>query len=93
MRLDLYLKASRLVTRRSIARQLCDSNRVSVNGGAAKASKEIKIGDEIEIVRGSRQTIIKVIDVPGTKQVSKQFAARLFNVLEDKFLTDDEAFY
>jgi ribosomal 50S subunit-recycling heat shock protein len=88
MRLDLFLKASRLVIRRSVARQLCDANRVKVNGLAAKASKEIKIGDEIMIVRGEKRTLVRVIEVPGTKQVSKGAAASLVEVIGNETVPD-----
>ena len=84
MRLDLFLKSSRLVLRRSIARELCDAGRVAVNGSPAKASKEVNVGDEIEIVRGLRRTTVKVLEVPNTKQVSRQKAASLIELISDE---------
>jgi ribosomal 50S subunit-recycling heat shock protein len=84
MRLDLFLKASRLVLRRTVARQLCDANRIRVNGQAAKASKEIKTGDEIEIRRGDRRTIVRVTDLPSSKQVAKAAAANLIETISDE---------
>ena len=88
MRLDLFLKVSRLVLRRSVARQLCDLGRISVNGVSAKASKEIKLGDLIEIVRGEKHTIVKVLEIPNSKQVSKQNAAALIEIVSSETVDD-----
>jgi ribosomal 50S subunit-recycling heat shock protein len=58
MRLDLYLKVSRLIPRRSLAQEFCDAGLIKINGAVAKSSKEVKTGDEIEIHRRNRiQTI------------------------------------
>lgn len=88
MRLDLFLKASRLVLRRSIARQLCDLGRINVNGVGAKASKEIKVGDQIEIIRGEKRTVARVLEIPGSKQVSKQAAGTLVEILSSDNVGD-----
>jgi ribosomal 50S subunit-recycling heat shock protein len=88
MRLDLFLKASRLVVRRSVARQLCDANRVKVNGVAAKASKEIKVGDEIMIVRGEKRMSAKVLEIPNSKQVSKQIAGSMVDIVGNETVDD-----
>ena len=77
MRLDLFLKASRLVLRRTLAQQFCDANKVKVNDLKAKSSREIKAGDEIEIKKGNRSTRVKVLQVPDRKQVAKHEAANL----------------
>lgn len=61
MRLDKYLKASRLIKRRTIANEACDAQRVSINGKIAKAGAEVKIGDIIEIRFGSNLTKIEVV--------------------------------
>ena len=71
MRLDLYLKASRLILRRTLAQQFCDANKVKVNDIKAKSSREVKVGDEIEIKKGNRLTRVKVLQVPDKKQVAK----------------------
>ena len=63
MRLDKYLKVSRLIKRRTIANEACDSERVKVNGKVAKASYEIKIGDIIEICMGQRVLKVEVIAI------------------------------
>jgi len=89
MRLDLFLKASRLILRRSLAQKFCDANLVKVNNAAAKSSREIKTGDEIEIKRHNRLTRIKVLQVPAQKQVSKTSAPNLYEIISDEKLEDD----
>lgn len=91
MRLDLFLKASRLIVRRSLAQEFCDAGMVKVNGKTAKSSKEVHVSDEIEINRTNRQIKIKVLEIPAKKQVSKAEATELYqiiseNIIEDEFL-------
>jgi ribosomal 50S subunit-recycling heat shock protein len=89
MRLDLYLKTSRLIPRRSLAQEFCDAGLIKVGGTAAKSSKEVKAGDEIEIKRRDRLILLKVLEVPSKKQVSKQTASNLFEILSEEILEDD----
>lgn len=89
MRLDLFLKASRLIARRTLAQKFCDANRVKVNDATAKSSREVKAGDEIEIKKGNQLTRVKVLQIPTQKQVAKHEAANLYEVLSDKTLDDD----
>jgi ribosomal 50S subunit-recycling heat shock protein len=89
MRLDLFLKASRLIVRRSLAQKFCDANRVKVNGSAAKSSREIKQGDEIQIKRENRLTRVKVLQVPDKKQFAKHEAANLYEIVGEETLADD----
>ena len=89
MRLDLFLKTSRLVLRRSVARQLCDAGRIDVNGFAAKASRDVKAGDEIEIRRGPKRTVVRVREIPAVKQVSRAEAGALIEIIKDETVDDD----
>ncbi len=89
MRLDLYLKASRLILRRTLAQQFCDANKVKVNEQKAKSSREIKVGDEIEIKKGNRTTRVKVLEVPAQKQVAKHEAANLYEVLSEETVNEN----
>jgi ribosomal 50S subunit-recycling heat shock protein len=89
MRLDQFLKISRLVARRSLAQEFCDAGLISVNGTKAKSSKEVKTGDEIEIKRRGRLTRVRINTIPATKQVAKNSASALFEVLEDSRSEDD----
>jgi ribosomal 50S subunit-recycling heat shock protein len=88
MRLDLFLKASRLIARRSLAQKFCDAGLVSVNNFAAKSSREIKAGDEIKIKKGNRLTKVSVLQVPDKKQVSRQDAVNLYTIISEEVLED-----
>ncbi len=63
MRLDKYLKVSRLIKRRTVANEACDNGRISVNGRVVKASYEVKVGDRIEISMGTRTVAVEVVQV------------------------------
>ena len=84
MRLDKYLKVSRLIKRRTVAKEACDGGRVSLNGRQAKAGSEVKAGDMMEIRFGSRVGRYEVLDTQET--VRKEQAAALYRVL----LEDEE---
>lgn len=79
MRLDKYLKVSRLIKRRTVANEACDSGRVTVNGKVARASYDVKQGDVIEITFGNRSVKTEVLAVEET--VRKEQAAELFRYL------------
>jgi len=79
MRLDKYLKVSRLIKRRTVANEACDAGRVMINGRAAKASAEVKAGDVIEIGFGNKQVKVEVLSVQET--VRKEEAKELFRYL------------
>ncbi len=63
MRLDKYLKVSRLIKRRTVANEACDNGRISVNGKVVKASYEVKVGDRLEISMGPRTVAVEVVQV------------------------------
>lgn len=79
MRLDKYLKVSRLIKRRTVANEACDGGRVSVNGRTVKASYDVKTGDVIEIRFGQRTLKVEVLEVAET--VSKADAAAMYREL------------
>ena len=66
MRLDKYLKVSRIIKRRTVANEACDAGRVSVNGKVARASLDVKVGDVIEISFGNNTTRVEVLSVKET---------------------------
>ena len=66
MRLDKYLKVSRLIKRRSVANDACDTARVSVNGKVVKASYTVKVGDLITVSFGSKDVTVRVLDIRET---------------------------
>ncbi len=80
MRLDKYLKVSRIIKRRTVANDACDAEHVTVNGRAAKASYDVKEGDVIEVSFGQRTLKVKVLDV--REHAAKADAASLYEVIE-----------
>lgn len=81
MRLDKYLKVSRIIKRRTVAKEACDGGRVSLNGRTAKAGAEVKAGDIMEIRFGSRVGRYEIVSVQ--EVVRKENAAEMFTVLEE----------
>ncbi|MBR4051385.1 MAG: RNA-binding S4 domain-containing protein [Clostridia bacterium] len=80
MRLDKYLKVSRIIKRRTVANEVCDAKHVMVNGKIARASLEIKVGDIIEIQMGSNLTKYEVLNV--SEHATKENAALMFRQLQ-----------
>ena len=76
MRLDKYLKVSRLIKRRTVANEACDNGRISVNGRVVKARYEVKAGDRIEISMGTRTGAVEVLEV--ADNVRKDDAAGMY---------------
>lgn len=79
MRLDKFLKVSRLIKRRTVANEACDAGRVTVNGKPAKASAGVKVGDVIEILFGTKTVKVEVLDIQDTTK--KDEAKDLFRYL------------
>lgn len=79
MRLDKFLKVSRLIKRRTVANEACDAGRVSVNGKPAKASQNVKVGDTIEIVFGTKTVKVRVLNILETTK--KEEAKDLFEYI------------
>ena len=80
MRLDKYLKVSRIIKRRTVANDACDAAHISVNGRVAKASYDVKEGDILEIVFNQRPLKIKVLSV--RDNVSKADASAMYEIIE-----------
>lgn len=79
MRLDKYLKVSRIIKRRTIANEACDAGRVTVNGRVAKAGTDIRPGDEISILFGDKTVSVRVLSVAET--VKKEEAQGLYEYI------------
>lgn len=79
MRLDKYLKVSRLIKRRTVANEVCDAKHVTVNGKIARASYDVKVGDVVEISMGQNVTRARVLNVAET--VRKEDAAAMYEIL------------
>ncbi|MCI5958582.1 MAG: RNA-binding S4 domain-containing protein [Lachnospiraceae bacterium] len=79
MRLDKYLKVSRLIKRRTVANEACDAGRVMINDKVAKAGNEVKVGDKITINFGNKDVSVRVLTVADT--VKKEEAKEMFEYL------------
>ena len=82
MRLDVFLKTSRLIKRRALAKEYCDEGRVSVGGQTAKPSRELKPGETVTLDLPRRKLVLEVVELPAGN-VSKERASTLYNVIED----------
>lgn len=80
MRLDKYLKVSRIIKRRTVANEACDNGRVLVNEKTARASYDVKIGDIITVEFGSRTVKVRVLDV--NENAKKEQAAYMYEIIE-----------
>ena len=81
MRLDKYLKVSRIIKRRTVANDACDTEHVNVNGRRAKASYDVKVGDVLEITFGQRTLKIRVKEVKET--VAKADASSMYEIIQE----------
>lgn len=86
MRLDKFLKVSRIIKRRSVAKEIADKDRILVNGNKAKSSTKIATGDEIEIQFGNKTLVVKVEDIQDTTK--KAEAEKLYSVVEERYEQD-----
>lgn len=84
MRLDKYLKTARILKRRTVSKELADHDRVFVNGKVAKPSTDVKINDVIKVIFGYRELTVRVVMIQ--KQVNKNDAALMFEVVEEKLI-------
>ena len=81
MRIDKFLKVSRIIKRRTVANEVADAGRIIVNGREVKASYQVKIGDEIQIMFGTKPVKVKVLSVENV--VSKDGAREMYTVIEE----------
>ncbi len=81
MRIDKYLKLSRIIKRRSVAKEACESGKILINGVQASPSSRVNIGDKLQIRFGSRTMTVKVVDIK--EHVPKDNASDLYEVISD----------
>ena len=81
MRLDKFLKVSRLIKRRTVANEACDSERISVNGKNAKASYDVKIGDKITVTFGNNAVTVRVLEIKDTTK--KAEASGMYEIISE----------
>jgi ribosomal 50S subunit-recycling heat shock protein len=83
MRIDKFLKVSRIIKRRTVANEACDASHINVNGRCVKASYDVKIGDIVEISFGEKKLKLRVLDV--REVIRKNDASELYEVMPDTF--------
>ncbi len=81
MRLDKYLKVSRIIKRRTVAAEACDLGRVSINGKVAKPSSEVKIGDKLDLLMGGKHLYFKVLGIQ--EYTKKDDATSMYEILPE----------
>jgi ribosomal 50S subunit-recycling heat shock protein len=91
MRLDLFLKVSRLCSRRSIAQKLCDAGLVSINGRPAKSAHNVKVEDVITMRIRNHLLTVRVNLVPTARSVSKTAATDLYEIVKDEELSESQS--
>lgn len=89
MRIDKWLKVSRILKRRTISQELAKNERVEINGKAVKPSHEVKIGDEVSVRFGSRKLTVRVCSVEDVKR--KQEAAELYEVIREEIVPTEQS--
>lgn len=89
MRLDLFLKSSRLCLRRTVAQKMCDAGLVLVNGKVAKPATTVKAGDELTLRRRQRITTIRVLALPAARQSSRSDAPSLYEITDEVGVVED----
>ena len=82
MRLDKYLKVSRIIKRRTVANDACDAARITANGRPAKASNDVKVGDLLTIAFGTKEVTVRVLDVRETTKISESVG--MYEVVSEK---------
>ena len=88
MRLDLFLKSSRLCARRTLAQKLCEAGLISVNEKTAKSSTAVKPGDKLKIRRGDRITAVRILSLPAARQTSRSEAGALYEIVSEDRLEE-----
>lgn len=83
MRLDKFLKVSRLIKRRTVAKEVCDKNRISINQRPAKSSSEVRVGDELEIRFGQKTVFVRIESL--AENARKEEAAQMYTVIREEW--------
>lgn len=89
MRLDKYLKVSRLIKRRTVANEACDAGRVLVNGKVARASYDVKLGDKLELQLGNRILVVEVLEI--NEYANRENASNLYRLISEEKVVSQRA--
>ncbi|HEM2748973.1 TPA: RNA-binding S4 domain-containing protein [Streptococcus suis] len=88
MRLDKYLKVSRIIKRRTVAKEVADKGRIKVNGILAKSSTDLKVNDQVEIQFGNKLLTVKVLEIKDSTK--KEDALKMYEIISEKRIEKDE---
>ena len=87
MRLDKYLKASRIIKRRPVAKEVADKGRIKVNGVLAKSSTDLKVNDQIEVRFGNKVLMVKVLEM--LDSTKKEDASKMYEIISETRIEED----
>lgn len=86
MRLDKFLKVSRIIKRRTVAKEISDQGRILINGNAAKSSSNVKVADELTIKFGNKTEVVKIMKIIETTK--KDEAEQMYEILDESYAED-----
>ena len=90
MRLDKFLKVSRLIKRRTLAKEVCDQGRITVNEQVAKAGTVVKVGDELKVRFGQKIVTVRVDELK--ENTRKEEAGSMYTILSEEFIKQEDIF-
>lgn len=87
MRLDKFLKVSRIIKRRTVAKEIADKGRIKINNKVAKSSSNVEVGDQLEINFGNKQLTVRIDEIKETTK--KDESKNMFSIMEEKYINSD----
>lgn len=87
MRLDKFLKVSRIIKRRTVAKEIADKGRIKINNKVAKSSSNVEVGDQLEINFGNKQLTVEIDEIKETTK--KDESKNMFSIMEEKYINSD----
>ncbi len=91
MRLDKFLKVSRLIKRRTVAKDVSGAGKVLVNGRPAKAATDVKVGDKLTMLFGRREVMVEILEIAETKRADQ--AADMYKVLSEQTVAEEDSVF
>ena len=88
MRIDKFLKVSRIIKRRSVAQEACSSGRIEINGRPAKPAKDVKVDDMVKIIFGDKEIVFKVLNI--SEHQTKQSAGEMYEIISTNYKDEEE---
>lgn len=89
MRLDKFLKVSRLIKRRTVAKDVSGAGKILVNGRPAKAATAVKVGDKLTLLFGRREVLVEILEIADTKRADQ--AAEMYRIISEQTVADEDA--